>query len=149
MFLIRFVRAKKLNACQKLFQTILSKGMTVWYGNKVHKCWKLLSFPCGLIYAFIACQPPDRKIVLRPSRSRIRRCLADVAVRRHCRPTWKEYSDAAPDIAVTDARLLSKLHHAAVSKSAVLLRRRLRSPSPAPLRNVVVWLACFGRGREK
>ena len=44
--------------------------------------------------------------------------LADVADRRHCRPTWKEYSDAAPDIAVTDARLLSKLHHAAVGSAA-------------------------------
>ena len=122
MFLIRFVRAKKLNARQKLFQTIPNKGMTVWYGYNVHICRKRTSFPAGLIYAFTACQPPDRKIVLRrPSRSRIRRGLADVAVRRHCRPTWKEYSDAAPSlptyIAVTDARLLSKLHHAAVSRS--------------------------------
>ena len=71
--------------------------------------------------------------------------LADVADRRHCRPTWKEYSDAAPDIAVTDARLLSKLHHAAVSRSVGGAAEKASSFSlscSSPER--VVWLACFG-----
>ena len=59
-------------------------------------------------------------------------------------------SDAAPDIAVTDARLLSKLHHAAVTRSVGGAAEKASSCSlscSSPER--VVWLACFGRGREK
>ena len=112
----------------------------------MHECRKPISFSFGLIHAFVGCQPPDRKIVFR----RLGVGSGGLTVAVIAGPHGKNaVTQLPPDIAVTNALLLSKLHHI-TPQSAVLLRRRLRSLLPLlPLLLLSGTLSGLLRGREK
>ena len=99
-----------------------------------------------MINAFVGCQPPDHKIVFRRLGVGSGGLTAAVIA---AGPHGKNaVTRLPPDIAVTNALLLSKLHHI-TPQSAVLLRRRLRSLLPLLLLLLSGTLSGLLRGREK